>query len=91
VLHHISPRLRNKKREKSRALTSSSNSSGSIFWVGYKGTTYSSDPSVARVRIDLNQPTSIGLVLGGEYFEYLSSANVNDYYQILTDQQALAK
>jgi hypothetical protein len=69
----------------------SSNSSAGIYWVGYYGTTYSSDPSVARVRIDLSEPSSIGLVLGGEYFEYLSSANVNNYYQVLTDQQTLAQ
>jgi|BarGraNGADG00312_1021997.scaffolds.fasta_scaffold39581_1 hypothetical protein len=68
-----------------------SNSSESIFWVGYKGTTFSSDPSVARVRIDLHEPMSIGLILGGENFEYLGSANVIDYYQVLTDQQTLAK
>jgi len=63
----------------------SSNTSGNIFWVGYLGTTFSSNPSTPQVRIDLNQPTSIGLILGGQYFEYLNSANVNNYYQVLTD------
>jgi hypothetical protein len=63
----------------------SSNSSGNIYWVGYYGTTYSSDPSTPQVRLDLHEPMSIGLILGGEYFEYLSSANVNNYYQVLTD------
>jgi|GEM_PF-480254 len=67
----------------------SSNTSGNIFWVGYLGTTYSSNPSTPQVRIDLNQPTTIGLILGGEYFEYLGSANVNNYYQVLTDQMTV--
>jgi hypothetical protein len=64
----------------------SSNTTGNIYWVGYLGTTYSSNPSTPQVRIDLNQPSSIGLILGGQYFEYLNSANVGNYYQVLTDQ-----
>lgn len=68
----------------------SSNASQAIYWVGYLGTTFSSNPSTPKVNMNLNEPTSIGLILGGEYNEYLNSANVNNYYQVLTDQQALA-
>ena len=68
----------------------SSNASQNIYWIGYLGTTFSSDPKVAHVRIDLHEPMSIGLILGGENFEYLASANVIDYYQVLTDQQTFA-
>jgi hypothetical protein len=63
-----------------------SSNSSVVFWTGYLGTT-SPDPSTPRVRVDLNQPFYSGLILGGEYQEILFSADVNNYYQVLTDQQ----
>jgi hypothetical protein len=63
-----------------------SSNSSVVFWTGYLGTT-SPNPSTPRVRVDLNQPFYSGLILGGEYLEILFSADVNNYYQVLTDQQ----
>ncbi|MEI7827252.1 MAG: hypothetical protein WCI87_05610 [Euryarchaeota archaeon] len=69
------------------------NTSGNIYWVGYLGTTFSSDPATPKVRVDMHEPMSIGLILGGasDSFEYLSNAQLDDYYQIVTNQQTIVK
>jgi hypothetical protein len=66
-----------------------SSNSSVVFWTGYLGTKYPSNNSIPKVRVDLNQPFYSGLILGGEYQEILFSADVSNYYQVLTDQQAL--
>jgi len=71
-----------------------SNSSGLIYWYGYLGTTNSSDPATPKVHIAMYEPTAyIGLMLGGasNTNEYLDNANVDDYYQILTNQQTVVR
>lgn len=71
-----------------------SNSSGLIYWHGYLGTTNSSNPATPKVYIAMYEPTAyIGLMLGGASGtnEYLNNADVDNYYQILTNQQTIVK
>jgi len=60
-----------------------------VYWAGYLGTNYSSEPSTPRVNLNLNEPSSLLFIDGNRNAEVLYNADVGDYYQVLTDQQTL--
>ena len=62
---------------------------GNIYWVGYLGTTFSSNPSTPQVRDDLHDPTSIGLTLPGANYLwlYLNNADLSSHYAVITSEQ----
>jgi hypothetical protein len=69
-----------------------SNSSGSsIYWIGYLGTTSSSNPSTPKVYVIINEPSSYSLYLpGNPSTESLSTTSVKDYFEVITTYQTLA-
>ena len=62
-----------------------------VYWAGYLGTKFSSDPSVPRVNINLNQPVRSPLFLDGDRNkEVMYNVDVGDYYQLIIDYQTAA-
>ncbi|MGZ4881546.1 MAG: hypothetical protein ACXV7G_10860 [Halobacteriota archaeon] len=71
----------------------SSDNAASIYWVGYLGTTYSSDPSTPSVRVRLQDPgqyTSLALPGANLAYEYLSNVDLSNHFEVTTDQQTPA-
>jgi hypothetical protein len=62
---------------------------GNIYWVGYLGTTYSSNPSTPKVRDDLHDPSNVGLTLpAADYgWLYFTNADLSTHYAVLTNEQ----
>jgi hypothetical protein len=62
---------------------------GNIYWVGYLGTTFSSNASTPQVRDDLRDPANIGLTLPAANYMwlYLNNADLSNHYAVLTSEQ----